>query len=194
MSIKLKPWQHALASLLIALGLVLLVYFAIVFPVQSKKQQVTENLETVVFQLNKFKAIADNKTQIQTDLNKIRVSTENNNDFIESQSKTLSSADLQKKIKLIIQQSNGALVSIQNVNTSNDENFDSVGLKINMTGSTDAIKNVLYQMSIQKPLLFINNIIIQNRNRNANNPANSGKGTIEFRFDISAYLLNKELY
>lgn len=193
MSFQLRQSHHALASISLLMILVIVIYFSLAKPLQQKNVQLESDLETASFQLTKFKHIAKQRTPLINNLKLLKKSFDTNEDFIHNQSQSLASADLQKSIKELIKKNGANLVSIQNINTQLSEDFETVGLKINLTGNTDSIKTILYELTINKPVLILDNLVIQSRTQSASTrrASSSRADPIELRLDVYAYLLDQ---
>lgn len=96
-------------------------------------------------------------------------------------------ANLQKKLKTIVESNGGNLVSTHAITGKDDGGHAKVTIKVHMQVDMNALQAVLYNLTTNKPLLFIDNILIQRRHvsRKRKNK-NSGKG--EVRFDVTGYL------
>lgn len=188
MAKSLSQQQHALLSFFLTLGLILTIYFLIIVPVMNKSHALDENIDDTLFQLEKFQTLSNQRGQLTKTLDELKTAAKKNNDFLKSPNRTLAVADIQKYIKAIIQESGGDLTSIQNMASKDTENLEAIQLKVHMSGNIKAIKKMLYQVSIHKPILFLDNLVLQpTRARKTLVPTN-----IKFSFEVSAYLFEKQ--
>ena len=86
----------------------------------------------------------------------------------------------------MIEESGGNLISTQALPGRDDEAYPRVTVKVRMQADMNALQAVLYQLMINRPLLFTDNMMIQRRNI-APGPRDSGAGLLEVHFDVSGY-------
>lgn len=83
--------------------------------------------------------------------------------YLEGASEALVAADLQNRVKTVVQDNGGVLNSTQILETTSESGFRRLAVRVRMSAGMDAIYKVLYELETQRPFLFIDNIDINAR-------------------------------
>lgn len=107
--------------------------------------------------------------------------------YLQGASEALVSADLQNRVKTVVQGSGGVLNSTQILDPTIEEGFRRVAVRVRMSGGSEALYKVLYVLETERPFLFVDNVDINARSMRAA----GGQGeTIELTvsFDLFGYM------
>lgn len=107
--------------------------------------------------------------------------------YLQGASEALVSADLQNRVKTVVQGSGGVLNSTQILDPTIEEGFRRVAVRVRMSGGSEALYKVLYVLETERPFLFVDNVDINARSMRAA----GGQGeTIELMvsFDLFGYM------
>lgn len=152
-------------SRLIALGLLagalLLSLLAVVLPLRTITVEYADSIEDLQFRLAKFRKVAAGKEAWMARLEDIRRQGQQEERFFARDTAALASADLQTRIKQAVTDAGGELISTQVIPERKEEQFSRVAVKVRMTGSTIALRDVLYAFEANTPVLFIENLNIR---------------------------------
>ncbi len=184
-----KPFtkkQHALLSLSVLILIIMLIYAVLINPAIVTRSNNHERIDTLSFQLSKFSDSKSEIARIKEEINSLKQTDINTNDFLKSDASAIVAADLQKKLKTIIESSGGNLVSTHATTDKGDDIYPKITVKVHMQVEITALQTVFYQLEINKPLLFIDNVLIQRRNASAKRQ-NKNSGLLEVRFDVTGY-------
>lgn len=181
-------------SRLSAIGLLLLVlllgYFAVIYPLMGVKQEYQETVDDLRFKLEHLQQVASGREALAQRLEKIRALAKQNDAFMPTNTAALASADLQTRIKQVVSEAGGELSSTQVIPERNEENAVRVGVKIRMTGSSGVLRQVLQSFESGKPYLFIENLNIRPirmpRNPRDKNPVIEDRLSVDF--DVAGYM------
>lgn len=187
MNSKFSHWQHALLSMSTLLILIAAFYFILIQPAIATKKENLERIDNLSFQLNKFSNAETQIKQIRNEIDSLNSSDTNKDDFLEAGAPAIVAANLQKKLKTIIESSGGNLVSTHAITGKDDDVYPKVTIKVHMQVDMNALQAVLYSLTTNKPLLFTDNLLIQRRHTSSKRQ-NRNTGLLEVRFDVTGYL------
>ncbi len=192
----LTRWQHALLSLIILFGMMMLILLACVKPSVSYYQALQTELNTKQERLQRYRAVAAQQDELipfyQQQLN----SPQDQQYFLKQVTPSLAAAKLQEKIKSLLALHQGQLISTQAVPVQKEEILTPVMIRINMKSDIEALLKILHSLESTKPLAFIDNLQIQRVGGARNNHQRKSKLTIKplnTRFDLRVYMLNEKV-
>lgn len=190
---RLTHWQHGLASFLILLALLILVFFACIQPATSYYNERKEVLSKQQERLYKYQQITVQKDKLIPLYKRSLKTTNQHKYFLPKMTPSLAAAELQKKVKTLIAQQKGQLVSTQQIPTKADEVFTAVKIRVHMKSDLESLRTVLYELESSKPLTFVDNLQIQQvassrRNNRLNNTPTIKP--LDTRFELKVYMLN----
>ena len=162
-------------------------YLALIQPAISARVENTERIEDLMFQSNRFSLSSQESDTLTNEIKELQKENPNKKDYLENKAPAIVAAGLQKQIKILVESSGGTLVSTNPLTNKDDELYPSVTVKVHMRTDIDALRKIFYQMAINKPLLFTENILIQKPRTSSRNRKQSNN-QIEVRFDVSGYI------
>jgi general secretion pathway protein M len=109
--------------------------------------------------------------------------------FLTSNEPALASAELQRRVKLVIEQSGGTIVSSQMLGEKNQNKVEQVLLRVQMRCGVEELQKVLHTLEAQSPVLLLDNILVGARPTGG---IIQGKGTtsqqqLDVRFDVAGF-------
>ncbi len=179
--------QHGLYSLGILVLGVAGFYILLIHPVLSARINNAERIEDLQFQSSKFASSNQEIELLRNEINHLKIQSPSKNDFLEDKAPAIVAANLQKQIKALVETSGGNLVSTHALSQTEDELFPKITVKVHMRTNINALREVFYQIAINKPLLFTENILIQ-KSRTSFRNRQQTDSQIEVRFDVSGYM------
>jgi general secretion pathway protein M len=183
----LTHWQHGLISASILILLIASFYIVLIQPALTTKHDNIGRIDDLQFQLNKFSHAKTQIAQLRNEIKTLNDSDINNGDFLTGSAPAIIAANLQKKLKAVIESNGGNLVSTHAITGKDDDVFPKVTVKVHMQVDMKALQAVLYNLTNNKPLLFIDNLLIQRRHVSSKRQ-NRNSGLLEVRFDVTGYL------
>ena len=165
--------SHNLQQGIYSLGILFLgivgFYILLIQPAISAKSRNTDRIEDLKFLSSKFIISNQEYELIKEEIIQLKTQNPSNKDFLEDKAPAIVAADLQKQIKALVESSGGTLVSTHALSQAKDELFPKITVKVHMRTDMNALRDVLYQIAINKPLLFTENIVIQKLRTNTRN-------------------------
>jgi general secretion pathway protein M len=183
-----------------ALGLLLaafaLLYIAAVAPLAEIGAGYAERIDDLEFKLTKMRKVAAEKDFWIQRLEEIKQQGKTQGRFISRDTAALASADLQTRIKEVVNQAGGELISTQVIPERKEEQFVRIAVKVRMTGSTEVLRDVLHDFEAGSPILFVENLNIRPirivQPRLPNSPAAKQPPKVQDRlsvdFDVVGYM------
>lgn len=179
--------RQGLYSLGILILLIFIFYMLLIQPAISARSENTERIENLIFQSSKFVLSSQENDLIKDEIDQLKKQNPNKKGFLENKAPAIVAADLQRKIKALVESSGGNLVSTHALTDGKEELFSKITVKVHMRTDMNALRDVFYQIAINEPLLFTENILIQ-KSRNRSRKRRAIDNQIEVRFDVSGYL------
>ncbi len=162
-------------------------YVALIQPAISARSRNAEQIENLIYQSSRFTLSSQKNLLMKNEIKKLKNQSPSVKGFLDDKAPAIVAADLQKHIKIMVESSGGSLVSTHALPLNEDELFPKVTVKVHLRTDVNSLRDVFYQIAINKPLLFTDNILIQKRhigNRNRRQTDNQ----IDVRFDVSGYM------
>jgi general secretion pathway protein M len=154
-------------SRLLALALLVLViavpYLVIVRPYIEALGEGRETLAETVALRDRYVALAAGGAAIDAKVGTLRDEGDGEAAYLQGASEALVSADLQNRVKTVVQANGGVLNSTQILDATNEEGFRRLAVRVRMSGGSEALYKVLYALETERPFLFIDNIDINAR-------------------------------
>jgi general secretion pathway protein M len=149
------------SALGLLIGVVLIAVMGIVGPLVSISNDYRDRLKELEFKLQKTRGIATEKDFWLNRLEEIKRQGKSEGRLIARDTAALASADLQTLIKEAVNRAGGELISTQVIPERKEEQFTRVAVKLRMTGSTQALRDVLHSFESGHPILFVENLNIR---------------------------------
>jgi general secretion pathway protein M len=177
-------WHCAAAIGLLSLTL-LMVYFAFIQPVIAKHAFYQENIASMQRRLQKYKQIIASRPVLEAELNRLQREQAVNAYYLEQQSAPLAATELRKWVKTVVESSGGTLMSTQSLPLLENEPFPRIGISVRMSGDTEILQKVLYDLESRRPLLFVDNLQVRSRQIRRRSPRDRRTIIEETRLTIS---------
>ncbi|MEE8321880.1 MAG: type II secretion system protein GspM [Gammaproteobacteria bacterium] len=187
--------QHALLSVTVLLLVLLIINFGIIQPSIAKRETNDARISDLQFRLEKFMDSKQLIRELKSEIAKSKAEQSDINDFFEDKPAALVAADLQQQIKKLVESNGGSLISTHAMGEEEEEIFNSVIVKVHMRGNIGSLQKIFYKLSNAKPVLFIDNLMIQKQHRTTSRRGRKeifqnapGQSNLEIRFDMSGYI------
>ncbi|MDG4555302.1 MAG: type II secretion system protein GspM [Candidatus Competibacter sp.] len=180
-----------------ALALLLLVVAGILYFVVGRGLIVSyrfyeERLEQQQVRLEQFERMAASREPIQQLIASIRQDRNITAQYLPQSAPPLAAADLQQRVKAVVEAVGGTLRSTQALPPVEEGNAVKVAVNVTVSGDTESLQKILYDLESQTPLLFVDNLDVSAREIRQRLP--SGRLTdytrvqLNIQFEVSGYL------
>lgn len=186
---KLTTQQRKFLALLILLllvvgvtGIVTLPYNAIVDSYDNKLQRLNEKLEIQ-------RAIVRDGERARGQQRILDRLEATNRFFLTTDKPALASAELQRRVKQVIEQSSGTVVSSQMLGDKSEQGVDQVVLRVQMRCGVEELQKVFHTLEAQTPILMLDNIMLGARPAGSVMPGQGRDSTrqLDVRFDVTGF-------
>lgn len=155
---RLPRWLgRALALLLLAGGIVLPV-LALVVPVRNDYAATRDRVAADALALGRYRLLAGRVPQQRAALAALEQRQGRQEGFLTGGNDTLIGAELQNRVKTIVEAAQGQLRSTQVLPARDDGGYRQIPVRVDMTGGMPAVQAILYQIEATSPMLFLDNV------------------------------------
>ncbi len=134
--------QQSIYSLGILLLVILAFYMILVQPAISTERENTEHIEDLMFQSSRLILSSQESDLIKDEIGHLKKQNPSKTDFLEDKKLGTVAADLQKKIKALIESSGGDLVSTHTLTDRKEGLFSEIMVKVHMRVDIHALRDV----------------------------------------------------
>ena len=182
--------QHCVL-LLGGLGLLLVLALAlIIYPWWSKMQFYDQAVNQAADHIQRYQRLLDSAPEQRKRLKNLRQQLRKGKYFIAVTNPELAAAELQKRVKTIVTEAQGKLVSTQKVDTQEEGTTREIKIKVRMKGDVDALSKVLHELEGQLPIVNVNNVSIRSRRTVKGRRKNRVEGyELDVNFELVGYML-----
>lgn len=179
-----------LAAIALLFGVIGFLFLLIIYPVITIQSDFRESLDQQRFKLRQLKQILALKDPLTQRLDSIKALSNSNETFLPTTTAALASADLQTRIKQVVNEAGGELSSTQVIPEKGEDNFVRVGVKVRLNGNTPILRNVIHTFESGKPALIIDNLNIRPIRIpvNPREKSSASEDKLSIDFDVIGYM------
>jgi general secretion pathway protein M len=183
------PITSRLAALLLLIVAILATYMFVVEPIISGYSETESEIEAARDQLARLERAAAMRSTLATHIEDFEKQRASQGYLLAGSTDALAAAGLQDRVQALITENGGRVQSIQSMPGVEEQGLTRITLRVQMTGTTETLLDVLYALESGSPILFIDDVDIQNRERvKAGSDAGSDVGRLTVAVDLSGYL------
>lgn len=184
----LPRWVSRSAALALLAGVAAAVFLLAVAPTLEAYGRTEADVREAVRLLQRYQRVASTRPAVEAQLAELEVRQAESGVYLSGATDALAAAELQDRVKAIIQASGGALTSTQALPVKTEGTLRRVSVRVQFTGTIETLHQAVYDLETYKPYLMIDNIDVRNRQRRrrANQPEPEARLTI--RLDLYGYL------
>ncbi len=173
-----------LLSITICIGLLILI------PWYGRLTQIQEDIEEQVFRDKRYQRVIASREEVLVEIDKGRIEINALGYFNEQATPALAAAELQKRIKQMVQDADGDISSTQVLPNKDESGLLRITVKVKLTGDMDMLRHLLFEIDIEKPLMIIENLTIipgrKKRNRKTRQTEQTDKVIVTL--EVSSYI------
>jgi general secretion pathway protein M len=186
---ELPGWISRLAAVSLLVGLAATAYVFVVPPLVAGYVGDREALADARERLGRYRRIAATRPDLQAQIDAMEERGAARGNYLTGRTDALAAAELQNRVKKIIETNGGKLRSIQTVPGKADGGFQRVTIRVQLAAPIDSLHRIIYALEAEKPFLFLDNIDIGNRRRGRRKKApDDADPALTVRFDLFGYL------
>ena len=183
---------HRLAAAALLLGVLLAGYWLIDRLVIANYQSYRTVIEQNQERLQRLTGILASEQALETELQEVKKDKAMAAYYIDKPSPTLAATDLQQQIKTIVETHGGELQSTQILPTSQESGLTRVAIRVQMNGDSEVLQKVLHALESSRPLLFVDNLVVNAREIRRREPGKREITTsvqMMTTFELAGYML-----
>jgi len=186
--------QNSVLAVGVLIAALLLIYAGIIMPALGQKSKHEQQIDELQFQYARFDQLVNQRDTIRKQLELLRQQQTDSTGFLEDKPESLAAADLQNRIKSIIESKGGNLISTQVVQHENNATFPDVRIRIQMRANIESLQEIIYSLESGQPMLLLDNVYLQNRNiritrrSTVSQQQQRDAELIEARFEVTGYI------
>ncbi len=190
-------WKHrwAALALLVLIGGGAL-YLLIDRMVIARYDFYRTRLEQQQERLEQLQRMAASREPLQQSIAKIKQDRGVTTQYLPQSTPSVAAADLQQRIKGIVEAAGETLRSTQVLPTVEEGNLVKVTVSVSLNGDTQSLMKILYNLESLTPLLFVDNLEATGRESRPRLPngrvANYSRIQLSVQFEVSGYLRKEE--
>ena len=185
-------WGQRLAALALLLLVGGALYLAVDQWLIGRYRDYQNQLQQQQERLAQLERIAATREPVQQRIVKIQQDRNITAQYLPQSAPALAAAELQQRIKAVVEAAGGALQSTQALPPVEEGGAMKVTVSAIMNGDTGSVQKVLYDLEGQTPLLFVDNLELSARMMRPRLPngryANYTRMQLSAQFEISGYL------
>ncbi|WP_457675327.1 type II secretion system protein GspM [Thiolapillus sp.] len=170
--------------------LALLVLGLIAYPWWSRMQFYDQAVNQAADHIQRYQRLLDSAPEQRKRLKDLRQQLRKRKYFVSAANPELAAAELQKRVKSIVTEAQGKLVSTQKVDSREDGATREIKIKVRMKGDVDALARVLHELEGRLPVVTIDNVSIRSRRTVKGRRKNRVEGyELDVSFELVGYML-----
>ncbi|HXQ52417.1 MAG TPA: type II secretion system protein GspM [Stellaceae bacterium] len=181
-----QPLRRILALALVAAVAAVLVA-GIVLPTVERYTALESGIAENEGALQRFQQVAARLPRLEAERAGLKVALAAQDGFLKATSDPLIAAEMQGRIKSVVDRAGGQLKSTQIVPARDENGFRRVAARVEVVGAADALERIWYEMESGLPFLFIDNFDIAARQTPRKDRTQPPLITLDVRFEITAY-------
>lgn len=187
--ISLRPLPSRLVAVLLLLLAITGAVAAILWPLGTEIASTQRHATSLMQQLEHTRRVIQNRSLLRQRLAQLKRMDLGGSYYLHGDTPALATARLQEHLKQLVEQQGGTLISAQTLPAKEVDGAVSVGLKVHMTASLDALLRVCHTLEMGRPMLFTNSIAITvNPSVRAANPEHPAPQFLDARIELVGYM------
>lgn len=168
------------------------IYMLLLHPFVLKHMELNEEIADQQRALEQFRVLVGQRELYAAALRDIDSYQEGNTYYLTETAKNLASASLQRTVNNAVQRLGDdpgcQVISLQNVQSREEELFPKVTVKVRMRCRMDAMRDLLYDLEGSTPLMFTDNVNVYRQRARRRRGKVVTPSHLDLRFDLSAYM------
>ncbi len=184
----LSPAVGRLLAVTILAAAVGAIWVLAVEPVTARYETYQRSIAKSQEDLARHRRDAAARDELESQLRELRRARAASGRFLEGGSIELVAAEIQNRVKTLIDSHGASLKSMQALAPEEVDGFRKVTVRVNMTGDTQAFQKIFYAVETANPYLFLDNIDVRSRRPRARRGRPPTQSDLQIRFDVSGYM------
>lgn len=185
----LPAGQRKVVAVAILLALIASVVALIALPYGVAVKTYDDRLQRLAAKLEVQRAIVKDGEKARGQQRILERIEAANGFFLTSDKPALASAELQKRVKQVIEQNGGTVVSSQMLGEKGEQGAEQVVLRVQLRCNVEELQKVLYSLEAQAPILLLDTIMVGARPMGGITSARGAASLqqLDVRFDVTGF-------
>jgi general secretion pathway protein M len=188
----LSPTASRAIALILLVGAIAVPYVFIVEPLVVTHRENSDTIAQYQDQLQRYRRIAANRPRLQARREQLQRDPISQGAYLSGESEALVAANLQNRIKTVIDANGGRLASTQILQSGDEDGFRVVTIRVRMTADIDAASKTFYALEAGQPFLFVDSVDISSRQarrrRRRNQKTAPQNVDLNINYDVYGYM------
>jgi len=181
-----SPLLSRSLALAILIGLVGVLLLGIVVPAYSSYVDARNSVEQLGLALSRLNVSDTEVAGLKAEAARLTSAKIKTVGLLQSANDSLAAADLQNRIKLLVESVHGDVRSTQTLATRSEGEFRRVSIRSQIATDLPGLQKIIYTIETSSPLLFLDNIDIRVRPNQKAGAAN--EGPLDVSFDVYGFM------
>ena len=183
----LPPLASRSLALLLLVAAIALLYLLAVRPVLQDAARIRAAIAERSAALERFERVAAELPQRRARLAALRRRQAASAGFLEGTNDALLAAQLQSRVKALVEAAHGELKSTQVLPVQDEGRYRRIAVRAQMTLDLTGAQQVLYGIETNSPLLFLDNVDLHSHIEGRRRESGSPSPSLDLRFDVYGY-------
>jgi general secretion pathway protein M len=148
--------------------------------------------ETQHTELARLATNAAREADLRQENESLIASGQSTNLLLDGETTGIAGASLQRLINTIVLQHEGTATSLQVLPPKDEDNLVRISVSLSMSVDIDALRSIIYDLETSLPLIFVDNIVIENAIDTFQAPDPHYLGPLDVTLQVSAFSAKKE--
>jgi general secretion pathway protein M len=181
----------------VAVGLLFSIFIiisAVVFiPWYNAINETLEKIEDQVYQIQRYQRVIASRDEVLNEVEQGRKKINALGYFFTQETYSLAAAELQKRIKGMVEGAGGDISSTQVLPYKEQDELIRIAVKVRLVGDMEMLRSLLFEISSAKPLMSIEDITIipKRGKRNRKTREIEETGLLTLTLEVSSYMRKK---
>lgn len=172
------------------LGTIISIGLLIFMPWYNSLTKTLDDIDEQVFRDKRYQRVIASREEVLTEIEQGRKEINSLGYFSTQTKPSLAAAELQKRLKEMVQNADGDISSTQVLPNKDQDGLLRITVKVKLTGDMEMLRNLLFEIDVEKPLMMIENLTIvpgpKKRNRKTRKREETGKVVVTL--EVSSYI------
>ncbi len=188
MNAALPPWASRTAAVALLVAVLGALYLYAAVPLTAAYRDTDEEIARTEELLARYEQIAARRQAYQAQLDELSSRQTGTGVYLSGATDALAAAELQDRVKAMVEAHGGRLRSVQILPVKADGAFTRVSVRVQLSANTAAFHRLLYGLESEKPFIFVDNLDVRNRRAVRRSALKDLDPTLMIRFDLLGYL------
>ncbi len=186
----LNDKQQRWLAIGLLLSIIISIALLIFMPWYSSLTKTLDDIDEQIFRDKRYQRVIASREEVEVEIEKGRKEINALGYFTSQTTPALAAAELQKRIKEMVQDADGEISSTQVLPNKDEDGLLRITVKVKLTGDMEMLRNLLFEIDVEKPLMIIENLTIvpgrKKRNRKTRKTEQTDKVVVTL--EVSSYI------